>query len=304
MALQTLKGKGFTWWHFSELEEADFATLEKEFKFHPLDFDDLRDETELAKLDEYKHYLFTVLNIPGFDVKSQRVERENLSVFIGKDYIVTATKHRVESVERFFARAKRSSGLRRDAMSKTSGYFFYKLLDYVFRDVQVVLRELVREADHVEGLVYDRHTRVTTKRLGILRRNVLSMRQQIDPQRNILKQYKNISRAYMPKDLEIYFDDVGDTLEGLWVVLDNLKSIVDGLFDVNEAFLSHRTNDIIRILTVISVVLMPPTLITGYYGMNVEGLPQASNIWLVSGLVVFSLFAFWLFVVMLDRRRK
>jgi magnesium transporter len=304
MALQTLKGKGFTWWHFSDLDEQDFTTMEKEFKFHPLDYDDLRDETELAKLDEYKYYHFAVLNIPTFNAKAMRVGRENLSVFIGKDYLVTATRHQIESVERFFARAKRSSGLRRDALGKSSGYLFYKLIDYVFREVQVVLREMVRESEQVEDLVYDTHTRVTTKRLGILRRNILSMRQQIDPQRNLLKHFKNVKRTYMPATLEIYFDDVSDTLENSWTVLDNLKNIVDGLFDVNEAFLSHRTNDIIRILTIISVILMPPTLITGYYGMNVSNLPWSGNIWLVSGVVAASLLGFWLFVFIIDRRRK
>ncbi len=298
-----LKGKQFTWWHFSHLEEVDFEVLEKEFKFHPLDFDDLREENEIPKLDAYKYYLFGVLNVPKLDVKADLVQRNNLAVFIGKDYLVTVTKHPIDSVDRFFARATRSSGLRRDAMGKSTGYFLYKLLDYVFRDAKVVLRELVRETEHVESALYDSHSKTITRRLGILRRNILYLRHIIDPQRLLIDQFSNSGKSFISKDLTPYFDDVKDTLDGVGVVTENLKNIIGGLFDVNEAFLSHRTNEIIRLLTIISVVLMPPTLITSYYGMNVDELPFANDAVVVSTIIMLSLAAFLLVIIRLDKKR-
>jgi magnesium transporter len=298
-----IKGKEFTWHHFPELQEKDFEILEKEFKFHPLDFDDLRNDLELSKLDVYKYYLFAIFNIPVFDKNTMRVGKRNLAVFISKDYIVTATREPIESVDRFFARAKRSSGLKREAMGKTTGYFLYRLLDYIFRDAKVILHELVREVNQVEEAVYDARTRVATKRLGTVRRNVLFMQHVIDPHRILITQIVNARKSYIGKDLGIYFDDVKDTLDSMWVVINNLKSIVDGLFDVNEAFLSHRTNEIIRVLTVISVILMPPTLITGYYGMNVADLPLGDSVGLVSGIVVLSILICLFVVIRVDRRK-
>ncbi len=298
-----LKGKQFTWWHFSHLEEADFEILESEFKFHPLDFDDLREENEIPKLDVYKYYLFSVLNIPRLDVKENLVHRSNLAVFIGKDYLVTVTKHPIDSVDRFFARAQRSSGLRRDALGKSTGYFLYKLLDYAFRDAKVVLRELVRETEHVESALYDAHSKTITRRLGILRRNILYLRHIIEPQRMLIDQFSQAGKGFISKDLAPYFDDVKDTLDSVGVVTENLKNILSGLFDVNEAFLSHRTNEIIRLLTIISVVLMPPTLITGYYGMNIDELPFANDAVAVSGIILLSIVLFLWIIFRLDRRR-
>jgi len=303
MAYNAVNGKKFVWWHFSEFEESDFETLEEHFQFHPLDFDDIRDETELTKLDVYKHYLFSIINIPVFDLKTMQITKRNLGVFISKDYIVTVTRKPIESVDRFFERAQRSSGLRREAMAKSTGFFLYKLLDYIFRDTKVILRELVRETDQVEKQVYDSHTRVTTKRLGMLRRNVLFMRHMIEPQKILLEQFLHAKKTYLPNTLEIYFDDIRDSLKGISVMLDNHKNIVDGLFDVNEAFLSHRTNEIIRFLTIISVVLMPPTLITSYYGMNVDGLPFRENILLVSMIIGASLILFVLLILRIDKKK-
>ena len=179
----------------------------------------------------------------------------------------------------------------------------YKLLDYVYRDVKIVLRELVRETDVVEGQVYDQHTRVTTKRLGLLRRNVLFLRQMIEPHKVMIDQLRSTGKVYIPETLSIYFDDLRDLLNSISVVLENSVHIVDGLFDVNESFLSHRTNDIIRFLTLVSVVLMPPTLITSFYGMNVANLPFAHRIEVVSIIVILSLLIFTVWVLRIDKRK-
>lgn len=300
---QTIKGKSFTWHHISALAEGDFGYLEKHFKFHPLDFDDLRDDTALPKLDVYKYYLFAVLAIPHYDGEKQLVTKQDLAVFIGPDYVVTVGRSQIDAVDRFFARASRSTGLRRDALGKSTGYFLYKLLDYVFRDAKIILHELTRETGHLETHVYERQSRGTSTRLGIMKRNLLYLQHVIDPQRLLIHQFLGSRKKFIPKDLDVYFDDVKDTLDSIWVITENLKNIIDSLFDVNEAILTHRTNQIIRWLTIISVILMPPTLITSYYGMNVDGLPFAENFQIVSGVILVSVFTFVLFVLWIDKRK-
>ncbi len=303
MAHATIKGKNFTWWHFRQLAEEDFHTLETEFAFHALDFDDLRDDGELSKVDEYDDYIFGIINVPHFDSATKMIRKKNLVIFIGEHFAVTVTRDPIDAVERFFARASKSEGMQKDVLHRSTGYFLYKLLDYVFRDAKVELRELVRESEHVEAHVYDSHTRVTTTRLGMLRRNVLQMRQMIDPQRILIMHYVNAGKPFVGKDLRIFFDDIQDNLDSMGIVLENLKLTVDGLFEMNESFLSHRTNEIIRILTIISVVLMPPTLITSYYGMNIDALPLSESVVAVSVVIAVSIFAFWIMITYLDRRR-
>ncbi len=302
MAHSVVVSKEFKWYHFSDLEEADFAFIEKNFKFHPLDFDDLRDQDALPKLDTYKHYLFAIFTIPSFNAETQRVLRHNLAVFIAKDYIVTITRYNIPAVSRFLMRLKKSRRFKQEVCAKSTGYFLYHLLSVVFSDVKLILKELVRETNQVESSVYDEHTKVTTSRLGVVRRNILLMRHVIDPQRIVIQQIAQSKQPYVSNSLDLYFDDIRDTLDSIWVISDNLKNIIDGLFDVNEALLSHRTNEIIRLLTVISVLLMPPTLITGYYGMNTEGLPFASAPIVISIVIVASIFLFWVIIKLIDRK--
>ncbi|MDA0207812.1 MAG: magnesium transporter CorA family protein [bacterium] len=302
MAYKHIGLKTYTWHHFSGLEEKDFQIMEHAFKFHPLDYDDVRDATQLPKLDVYKHYLFLVIALPVFHQEILQITKVNLSIFVGPDYIVTASEGQIDAVNRYFVRLARSTRMKRELTKYGPGFLLYKLLDYVFRDAKVILQEVVREVNDVEEAVYDDHTRVATKRLGMVRRNVLYLRHVIDPQRIIMQQLQHVKRTFLPTTLANYFDDIGDTLDGIWVVTDNLKNIVDGLFDVNEAFLSHRTNEIIRLLTIISVVLMPATLLTGYYGMNVDHLPFGNNPLLVTAVILLSIILFLLVIIRIDKR--
>ena len=93
------------------------------------------------------------------------------------------------------------------------------------------------------------------------------------------------SSGSCPEELELYFDDVVDAAERIWDILDNYKEVVEALEDTNESVISHRQNDVLRVLTVFSVVLLPLTLITGIFGMNVR-FPGFDTVW-----------AFWTVVV-------
>ena len=93
---------------------------------------------------------------------------------------------------------------------------------------------------------------------------------------------------FLPEELDLYFDDVVDAAERIWDILDNYKEVVEALEDTNESVISHRQNDVLRFLTVFSVVLLPLSVITGIFGMNVT-FPGFGTVW-----------AFWtIFVVMI-----
>jgi magnesium transporter len=96
----------------------------------------------------------------------------------------------------------------------------------------------------------------------------------------VLRDLENVKQRYLaPRegdDLEIYFDDIVDAHERIWDMLENYQEVVEALEDTNESVISHRVNDILRVLTVISVILLPLTLIASIFGMNV-GLPGGGD---------------------------
>ena len=124
-----------------------------------------------------------------------------------------------------------------------------------------------------------------------VKQEIISYRKIIKPERSTLRVLERRVEDFLPEELELYFDDIVDSAERIWDLLDNYKEVVDGLESTNESVLAHRQNDVLRLLTVISVTILPLTLVTGLFGMNVlfpgEGTHEA--FWaIVVGLLVIS----------------
>ncbi len=304
MTSQTVGTKGMQWLHISKLEEHDLESLQKNFRFHHLDYEDIRTSTPLSKIDTYKHYLFFVFHVPTFDEKAEKVGKKELYVFLADKQVVTISHSPHPAVDELYQRLERSNRFRTSTLSKGSAYLMYLILMEAFRESRTIVGKMGQEVNRLEEAITDRHDKAITVHLGRARRNVLYLRHIIDPQRNIIASLLHIKRPFIPEEVFVYFDDLQDNLDTIGITADNLKLLLDGLFDVNEALLSHRTNEVITILTVITASLMVPTLLVGFYGMNVPWLPFAHDAKMVTILFSFSFLLVLLVMLYIVRHRR
>lgn len=275
--LHQLPLKNYAWWHAASMNNEVKEYLLEHCKFHALDFEDIVEDTELPKLDEYKYYVFGVFLVPTYDREVQKLEYRHFGLFMENGRLVTVAQRPLAAVDAFHAKVRRSKTLQKDIDSGAPGYLAFRVLDNAFSEIGIVLRELMREARALEEEVYESSTRETTKRLGMLRRNTLRIRTMLEPQRKAIQRLADLKGPFFAEENRVYLEELEDTLDGFQILAQNLRITVDSLFEVNETFLAHRTNDTIRALTLISVALMPPTLLAGYLGMNVPNLPFANN---------------------------
>lgn len=279
--------KEVRWIHIGQTKPEDLEFLQKKFKFHHLDYEDIRSTTVFSKMDVYKQYVFLVLQIPIFDSLTRRVVGQPLFVFVSKNTIVTLTQSSHAVLDALFARVKKYPRVRSSILKKGTMFVLHRLLTEVFNDAAVIINEITQEVLRLEQAIQKRHDKKIAVDLGRVRRNVLFLRHIIDPQRTILTNLLNSKQLFMPKGIADYLDDVKDHLDSIWHTTNNLQMLIDGLFDVNEALLSHRTNEVITFLTITSAGLMVPTLIAGFYGMNVPWLPYVHR----PDLVIYIFFA-------------
>ena len=115
------------------------------------------------------------------------------------------------------------------------------------------------------------------------KQEIINFRKIIRPQRAVLRDLERTKQRYLAEDLELYFDDINDASERIWDMLENYKEVVEALEDTNESVIAHRVNDILRVLTSISVVVLPLTLVASVFGMNVQvpGEGDLTAFWLV-----------------------
>ena len=102
------------------------------------------------------------------------------------------------------------------------------------------------------------------------KQEIIAYRKIIKPERATLRLLERSTQRFLPEDLELYFDDIVDAAERIWDLLDNYKEVIEGLESTNEAFISHKQQYRLQLLTVVTVILLPLTLIASIFGMNVR----------------------------------
>jgi magnesium transporter len=282
--VEVLEAEGLRWIHIERPRSIERAWLEEHFEFHPLDLEDVYSRNQRPKIDEYDDYLFIVLHFPRFDKKVGRLNAAELDLFVGPDFLITLPNEPLQPLEFLFERCKTRDDLREQLFSKGPGYLLYRIVDDCVDASFPMLRKIGNKLERLEEDIFEDPSAEIARDLSNVKQEIINFRKITRPQRAALRDLERTKR-YIPADLEIYFDDINDANERVWDMLENFKEVVEGLEGTNESVLSHRLNDILRILTAFSVVMLPLTLIASVWGMNV-GVPGEGSI-----------HAYWIIVV-------
>jgi magnesium transporter len=284
-----LSAAGLTWIHLDSPTLAEAQALAERFGWHPLDVEDVLSRRQRPKIDDYadEGYLFTVLHFPAYDRTIQRLNAVELDVFVGPDYVVTLPGHELKPVSRLFSRCEEDEALRDQIFSKGSGRLLYEVLRDLFDYCFPILDKIGHKLDSLEDDVFEGKSEEVVRDLSNAKQEIISYRKIIKPERSTLRVLERHVERFFHEDLEEYFDDIVDAAERIWDLLDNYKEVIEALESTNESVINHRQNDILRILTVFSVVLLPLTLITGFFGMNVQfpGFGTTWAFWTIFGVM-------------------
>jgi magnesium transporter len=286
-----LSAAGLTWIHVDAPDAGTAQALADRFGWHPLDVEDILSRRERPKVDDYAEegYLFAVLHFPVYDKALRRLDAGELDVFLGPDYLVTIANVELLPVTRLFARCTEDEALRDRLFSRGSGRLLYEVLDDLFDYCYPILDKIGHKLGVLRDEVFEGRSEEVVRDISDVKQEIISYRKIIRPERSTLRLLERQVERFLPEELELYFDDLVDASERIWEYLDNYKEVVEALEDTNESVIQHRQNDVLRVLTVFSVVLLPLTLITGFFGMNVRfpGFETAWAFWLIFvGMVV------------------
>ena len=223
-----------------------------------------------------------------YDRAIQRLNAGELDIFVGPDYLVTLPTTELKPVTRLFHRCQDDPDFREQLFSRGSGRLLYEILDDLFDYCFPILDKIGHKLDTVEDEMFEGRSEEVVRDISNVKQEIISYRKIIKPERSTLRLLERHVPRYLPEDLDLYFDDIVDAAERIWDLLDNYKEVVEGLEQTNESVISHRQNDVLRILTVFSVVLLPLTLISGIFGMNVDfpGFGTAEAFWVIIGVMV------------------
>jgi magnesium transporter len=282
-----LAANGLSWVLVDEPTSEEAAILADRFGFHELDVEDVLSNRQRPKIDEYPEYLFVVLHFPFYDKTVQRLNAAELDLFIGPDFVITLPNVELHPVTYLFRRCEEDPALREELFAKGPGYLLYHILKDLFDYCFPILDKIFHKLDRIEDDINESRSEDIVRDISDAKQEIIAYRKIIKPERTTLRVLERQAARFLSEDLEPYFDDLGDAAERIWDQLENFKEVVEGLESTNESFLVHRQNYRIQLLTVVSVILLPLTLIASIFGMNVafpgEGTHEA--FWVIVGIM-------------------
>ena len=278
MSSRTLTFNGITWTNIKEPTPQDIEDLREQFPFfHPLDLEDLLSNIERPKIDEYENYLFIVMHFPVFNKATGRLGHSEVDIFVGRGFLVTASDGTLKPLAEDFDEAEKDEGIRRQFMGRGSYYLLYLLIDDL---VDYCFPILDKENHNIEGIeerIFDANAKEIVKEISVVRRNLINFRRTIKPQMKVIASLERKDWEFLRGDLDVYWGDVSDHIVQIWERLEDLWDVIEGLSETVESLTSHRINEVMKILTIFSVIMLPLSVVSGIYGMNLSRLPLASH---------------------------
>lgn len=281
--IETLKIGTLRWHHILNPTEDDLEYLANNFHFHPLDIEDCRsDINQRPKVDIYDDYYFMILNFPNFDRQNRFLKIREVKIFWGEEYVITIGKsHWV--VAEMFKEALNQEDNGEDFEVGSSDQILYQILERLMKSTQTIIRKVGDDVDSINRSLFTIKADKTIETISVIRKNIIMLNTMFKPQLPLFGKFESGQIEGYASNMEDYWGNILDYYKQMWDMTEDYAELIEGLSQTYDSLQANRTNEIIKILTLISSILLPLTFLTGLYGMNVD-LPlqnDSRSFWIV-----------------------
>ena len=266
--LDSLHSNNYVWYwiDFDQPDEKETHKLRVPLEFHPLAIEDCIYRLQRPKLDYYEDHTFFVT----YSINPKTLAKEELNIFVSKNYIVTYHHLQSEEVNKVF----------RDFHNDvhTEDWDTYKILHRIMDELVdnyfPINYKIEDTLNSIEDNSQNESMETLLDKLFAARHNLLSLRQTVAPMRDLMYRMLNSQRLPGIDKNRAYFLDIYDHLLKLTELIEANREITADIRDSYLSYNSHQTNRVMKILTVFTSIFMPLTFIAGVYGMNFENMPE------------------------------
>jgi magnesium transporter len=283
------------WLNVDGLGDAQVLTeLADIFGIHRLALEDVAGVHHRAKVEDYDDRLFLITRMVHLE---GALRTEQVSIFVGANFVLTFQEEPGDCLDELRNRIRNRKG-----RVRTVGpdYLAYCILDAILDNHFPVLERYGEELDELEAECLGKATQDTLTRLNRIKRDLLLLRRAIWPQREMVSHLLREDHALMTADTKLYLRDSYDHTVQLIDLLESYREMAQGLTEVYMSSVSHRMNEVIKVLTIISTIFIPLTFLAGVYGMNFRHMPELEwkigyplSLLLMGGVAVVMLVFFW-----------
>lgn len=234
------------------------------------------------------NYLFLVLHFPTF--KDGKIVAGEIDFFIGHGFLITAHNNSLKALSSFFNLGKKSPDSLLAHSLESSAILLYEILGHLIDSCYNLLDKNSLDISEIEDLIFSNHQKEAVKNILTLRRNIINIRKIIQNHKNILQKLMEMESSSVERTaIKRYYTSLIDHSKRMWEMLENQKEMIEVLNNTNESLLNNRLTDIMKTLTIFSVIVFPLTLLAAIFGMNTQNMPfvdRPHGFWVIIGIML------------------
>ena len=285
------------------LEKTEIYKIVKKYDFHELDIEACFEENQKARIDVYDDYIFLILHFPKYNLKTKSYELNEFNIFLWKDFIITFRDHEGIHIDTIFDKYTKLDIDDNAEIKITSWFILYEIIQAMLEKMFKLTANVMIDIKSLENKVFEKTSAGLVKNIMIKKRNIWVLKYMFKPQILVLKTLENHINLLFKWKMEVYFEDLEDKLEQIVSDIMLLEEHIDSIEDAFKTIVDINTNFTVKLLTIFSAFLLPLTLITSFYGMNID-LPLQNSPQLVFIILIMTLLFMWMVYMILRKKGK
>ena len=266
-----------TWINIDGLRKADVEQVSEHFGIHPLISEDILSMHQRPKMDEVEGILYCLLNMLYYDEKEKTVEQEQVSIVLGKDFVITFQEDPKKDV--FNPIREKIKMPTSKLRSGGADYLCYSMLDVIVDNYFTVMEKLGDDIEELEEEVIRNSGTRSLARINYLRKELIILKRNIVPVRDLVGGIIRIESDLLQDRTTKYFKDVHDHIMQAYDLSENYRDIMISMQDLYINNVNLKMNEVMKVMAIVTCLLAPATVIGGIFGMNFESIPLLHNKW-------------------------
>jgi magnesium transporter len=289
--------EGVLWINIDGLHDVGLLSgISDRMGFHPLAIEDVANVGQRPKLEAYDDHLFIVVHMLRVASDGLHISDEQVSLLVGPGYLISFQEAPGDVFDPVRERLRSEKGRIRQ---RGSDYLAYALIDAVVDSYFKVLERLGERTEELETEVMEHPSKETMRRVHELKRELLVLRRSVWPLRELMGSFLRVEGDLIDESTRVYLRDVYDHSHQLIDTVEVLRDMTSGMRDLYLSNVSNRTNEVMKVLTIMASIFIPLTFVAGIYGMNFEYMPELEYRWaypvVLGGMLAAGLAMLWVF---------
>lgn len=260
-----------TWYKITDPASPELDQLAEQYHLHPLHIEDCHHRNQSAKIEEGEGYLFAVLKVMRL-MDDRTLHAADLDVFFGQNFVITVEEEACPEIKSIIQQVRQTP-----TAAQRSDQVFYRIMDHVVDSYLPILDHFDDLIDELEDEALENPTPDTLSRIFQNKRALAILRRVLVNTRDVAGHLQRTESPYIARDMWPFLRDVYDHVARNLDLVEMMRDLLSGALDVYLSSVANRTNQVMKVLTVLSTIALPALVVSGFYGMNVKGLPAADS---------------------------